>query len=181
MAGLSNSVVRPDGAPTAMVQRSGGWRPTLVATGAALLVAASGGAATDTGLWYQALLKPPWQPPDWLFPVAWTAIFAMTALAGVRAWQAEPDAAGRRKVLVAYALNGLLNVLWSVLFFMLRRPDWALVEVVPLWLSVLLILVVSGRRDRAAGWLLLPYLLWVGFAGVLNWKIVEANGPFSGV
>ena len=88
--------------------------------------------------------------------------------------------AGRGRVLVAYALNALLNILWSVLFFTLRRPDWALVEVVPLWLSVLLLIAVSGRRDRAAGWLLVPYLAWVGFAGVLNWSVVRLNEPFSG-
>ncbi len=164
---------------TALARR-GGWKPILVAAGAALFVAALGGAATDTGPWYQSLRKPPWQPPDWLFPVAWTAIFALTALAGVRAWLATPDAAGRDRLLAAYALNALLNVLWSTLFFALERPDWALAEVVPLWLSVLLLVVVSGRRDRAAGWLLLPYLVWVGFAGVLNWSVVELNAPFSG-
>jgi tryptophan-rich sensory protein len=154
--------------------------PALVAAGAALLVAALGGAATDTGPWYQALCKPPWQPPDWLFPTVWTAIFALAALAGARAWLGTPDPIGRERLIAAWVLNASLNVLWSVLFFTLKRPDWALVEVVPLWLSVLLLLVVSGRRDRAAGWLLLPYLVWVGFAGVLNWSVVGLNGPFSG-
>ena len=67
-----------------------------------------------------------------------------------------------------------------MLFFTVKRPDWALVEVVPLWLSVVLLIVVSGRRDRAAGWLLVPYLAWVGFAAVLNWSVVQLNGPFSG-
>jgi tryptophan-rich sensory protein len=152
----------------------------LAAAGAALLVAALGGAATDTGPWYQALRKPSWQPPDWLFAPVWTLIFALTALAGLRAWLRTPDAKGRDRLLAAYALNALLNILWSVLFFTLRRPDWALVEVAPLWLSVLLIAVVSGRRDRVASWLLVPYLVWVAFAGVLNWSVVELNAPFSG-
>lgn len=151
-----------------------------MAAGAALLVAALGGAATDIGPWYEALRKPAWQPPNWLFAPAWTAIYALTALAGVRAWQRTPDMAGRGRVLLAFALNALLNVGWSVLFFTLQRPDWALVEVVPLWLSVLLIIAVSGRRDRTAGWLLVPYLAWVAFAGVLNWSVVRLNGPFPG-
>jgi translocator protein len=107
---------------------------------------------------------PSWQPPDWLFAPAWTAIFVLTALAGLRAWQRTPDVAGRGRVLVAYALNALLNSLWSVLFFTAERPERALVEVVPLWLSIVLLIVVSGRCDRAAGWLLLPYLVRVGFA-----------------
>jgi translocator protein len=160
--------------------RAGRWKPVLVAAGAALAVAMLGGAATDTGAWYQGLRKPAWQPPDWLFAPAWTAIFALTALAGLRAWQRTRDVAGRGRVLVAYALNALLNILWSVLFFTLRRPDWALVEGVALWLSVALLIAVSGRRDRAAGWLLVPYLAWVGFAGVLNWSVVRLNEPFSG-
>lgn len=162
-------------------RRRGRWKPILVAAGAALVVAALGGAATDVGPWYEALRKPSWQPPDWLFAPAWTAIYALTALAGVRTWRAAPDAAARGRVLVFYALNALLNVLWSVLFFTLQRPDWALVEVVPLWLSVLLLMVVSGRHDRPAAWLLLPYLLWVGFAGVLNWSVVRLNAPGAGL
>lgn len=160
--------------------RRGGWKPVLTAAGAALFVAALGGAATDIGPWYQSLRKPTWQPPDWLFGPAWTTIFALTALAGVRAWRRTPDASARGRLLSAYALNALLNVFWSLLFFTLRRPDWALVEVVPLWLSIVLLIVVSGRRDRAAGWLLVPYLAWVGFAGVLNWSVVRLNEPFSG-
>ena len=166
--------------------RGGHWKPALVAAGAALVVAALGGAATDIGPWYFGLRKPSWQPPDWLFAPVWTAIFALTALtaltalAGLRAWRRTPDARGRGRVLAAYALNALLNVLWSVLFFTLKRPDWALVEVVPLWLSVVVLIVVSGRRDRAAGWLLVPYLAWAGFAAVLNWSVVELNGPFPG-
>jgi tryptophan-rich sensory protein len=164
----------------AVAARGGRWKPILVAAGAALAVAALGGAATDIGPWYLGLRKPSWQPPDWLFAPVWTAIFALTALAGLRAWRRTPDARGRGRVLAAYALNALLNILWSALFFTLKRPDWALVEVVPLWLSVVLLVVVSGRRDRAAGWLLAPYLAWVGFAAVLNWSVVRLNGPFPG-
>jgi tryptophan-rich sensory protein len=165
---------------TATNKRRSGWTPVLAAAGAALLVAALGGAATDIGPWYQSLRKPTWQPPDWVFGPAWTAIFALTALAGLRAWRATPGAKARGRLLSAYALNALLNILWSLLFFTLKRPDWALFEVVALWLSVVLLMVVSGRRDRVAGWLLVPYLAWVAFAGVLNWSVVELNGRFSG-
>ena len=160
--------------------RRGRWKPVLVAGGAALFVAALGGAATDIGPWYLGLRKPSWQPPDWLFAPVWTAIFALTALAGLRAWRRTPGVAGRGRVLAAYALNALLNVFWSLLFFTVKRPDWALAEVVALWLSVVLLIAVSGQRDRAAGWLLVPYLAWVAFAGVLNWSVVRLNEPFSG-
>jgi tryptophan-rich sensory protein len=71
-----------------------------------------------------------------------------------------------------------LNVLWSLLFFRLRRPDWALVEVGFLWLSILALMIVLFRYSRLAGLLLLPYLVWVGFAGALNFAVVRLNGPF---
>ncbi|RZJ23596.1 MAG: tryptophan-rich sensory protein, partial [Haliea sp.] len=75
-------------------------------------------------------------------------------------------------------LNGFLNVLWSLLYFRLRRPDWALAEVVLLWLSILLLMAVQWRYSRRASLLLLPYLAWVAFAGLLNWATVRMNGPF---
>ncbi len=143
-----------------------------------MLVAGAGGSLTQIGPWYFALAKPAWQPPDWLFGPAWTTIFTLTAIAGVLAWR---GAAGRGRWLVAgaFALNAALNIAWSALFFFLRRPDWALVEVVPLWLSVAGLMLVTARFNRVAPWLLLPYLLWVGFAGFLNLTIVRLNGPFA--
>ena len=72
----------------------------------------------------------------------------------------------------------MLNIAWSVLFFRLRRPDWALLEVALLWLSVLLLVVLLRRLSRTASALLLPYLAWVGFAGYLNYVVVRMNPPF---
>jgi tryptophan-rich sensory protein len=153
-------------------------RPVLAAAAVAALVAALGGAATDLGPWYQALAKPTWQPPDWLFGPVWTLIYAMTGLAGVLAWVAAPPA-GRRRVLLAFSFNALLNVVWSELFFRLRRPDWAVAEVALLWLSILLLMVVVRPYSRRAVWLLVPYLAWVTFAAVLNLAIVRLNAPFD--
>lgn len=152
--------------------------PVLVAAVAAMAVAGLGALMTDIGPWYQALVQPPWKPPDWAFGPAWTLIFALTALAGVIAWRAAPRGAPRETLLMLFALNAFLNVLWSLLFFRLRRPDWALVEVVLLWLSVLVLMLVCFRHARTAGWLLLPYLLWVAFAGALNLATVRLNAPF---
>jgi tryptophan-rich sensory protein len=81
-------------------------------------------------------------------------------------------------MLALFALNGFLNLLWSLLYFRLRRPDWALIEVGLLWLSVLLLIVVLGRYSRTAAWLLAPYLAWITFAGALNWGTVQLNQPF---
>lgn len=80
--------------------------------------------------------------------------------------------------MLLFALNGFLNVLWSLLFFRLKRPDWAMVEVVFLWASVLVLIVYLARFSRADR-LLWPYLAWVTFAAALNWDIVQRNGPFG--
>jgi tryptophan-rich sensory protein len=154
-------------------------RALWYAAGCALAVAALGGLATDIGPWYRSLAQPAWNPPDWLFGPAWTLIYALTALAGVETWQVAREASQRRTLAVLFALNGTLNVLWSLLFFRLRRPDWALVEVGALWLSIVALLVYCGRLQRRTIALLLPYLLWVSFAALLNASVVELNAPFG--
>jgi benzodiazapine receptor len=160
--------------------RPGRWRAILTAAAAAVAVAVLGALASPIGDWYHALKKPWFQPPDWLFGPAWTVIFALTALAGVKAWDAHPPLRTWARIVALFAINGILNVLWSVLFFTLRRPDWALGEVPALWLSVLALIVLIAPRSRGAAWLLLPYLLWVGFAAVLNYAVAQLNAPFSG-
>ncbi|MCS7100580.1 MAG: tryptophan-rich sensory protein [Burkholderiaceae bacterium] len=155
-------------------------RASLVAAAGVCAVAAAGGLLTDIGPWYYALRKPSWQPPDWAFGPAWTLIFALTAIAAVLAWEGAASRAARARLLWALAVNGALNVLWSALFFRLRRPDWALLEVVLLWLSIVVLMAVAGRSSRLAPWLLLPYLAWVSFAAWLNLTIVRLNGPFGG-
>jgi len=153
-------------------------QPVLVAAAAAMAVAGLGALTTDLGDWYQQLAQPAWKPPDWMFGPAWTTIFALAAAAGVSAWRKAPDRGSRQWMLALFALNGFLNLLWSLLYFRLRRPDWALIEVGLLWLSVLLLIVVLGRYSRTAAWLLAPYLAWITFAGALNWGTVQMNQPF---
>jgi tryptophan-rich sensory protein len=150
----------------------GHWSEVLVAAAAAALVALLGRLATPLGPWYRNLRKPSWQPPDWLFGPAWTTIFACAAASGVLAWQADRN---RPLVILLFAINGVLNVLWSVLFFRLRRPDWALPEAVALWLSVLAMVLAFRDMALPASLLLLPYLAWVAFAAFLNLTIVRLN------
>jgi tryptophan-rich sensory protein len=158
--------------------RSTRWDAVIVAALAALLVAAIGGTLTDLGPWYQSLREPAWKPPDAAFGPIWTAIFAMAAAAGVIAWKREPTGRGRQWIVGLFALNGFFNILWSLMFFQVRRPDLALVEVGALWLSVLVLIIALFRRSTAASALLVPYLVWVSIASVLNYDVVVLNGPF---
>jgi translocator protein len=162
-----------------MTARRGFWKPVLIAAAVAIFVAVLGGTLTDTGPWYQSLRKPSWQPPDWLFGPAWTLIFALAAASAVYAWRDADNRVQRDWVIVLFALNGFLNVLWSTLFFALRRPDWALIEVAFLWASILLPMIVFWRFAKPATFFLAPYLLWVSFAAFLNLTVVRLNAPFS--
>jgi tryptophan-rich sensory protein len=158
--------------------RGARWKPVIAAALSASAVAVLGALTTDLGPWYYRLRKPAWQPPDWLFGPAWTLIFALAALAAVLYWRRRMTREDRLLVIAAFALNGFLNTLWSLLFFRLERPDWALGEVGFLWLSIVALIVLLARGSRGAAWLLVPYLAWVSFASLLNWKIVQLNAPF---
>lgn len=154
------------------------WRPIVVAALAASAVALLGAQITELGPWYHSLREPAWKPPDVLFGPAWTLIFAFAACAGVMGWLSLGSATSRLVMCGFFFLNALFNELWSVLFFRLHRPDWALLEVSLLWLSILLLMIGLYRASRRASWLLLPYLIWVSFAAVLNLAVVRLN-PLS--
>ena len=153
-------------------------RAVLLAASAAVLVGILGFLATDLSGWYLALEKPAWQPPDWLFGPVWTLIYALAAVAGVSAWQGARQSAGRNRILALFAINAFLNLLWSLLFFRLHRPDWALIEVAFLWLSIIALIFGLRPFSKVSTWLLAPYLLWVTFAAVLNATIVRLNPGF---
>jgi translocator protein len=158
---------------TAMATRR--WTPVVTAAVAALSVALLGGLATELGPWYFSLRMPSWKPPDWLFGPAWTLIYGLSAMAAVSAWWNSRTKANRFRILLLFAANSLLGIAWSVLFFSLRHPDWALFEVVFLWLSIVALIVGLWPISSTASWLLAPYLLWVSFAAVLNLAVVQLN------
>lgn len=145
----------------------------------AVILGGAGGVLTAIGPWYRNLKKPSWQPPDWLFGPAWTLILGLSAWAGILAWQGATTDAERTAIIILYAVNFVCHFLWSPLFFNLRRPDWALVEVVFLWGSVLALCIELRQFSVLASWLIVPYFMWVSFAALLNLKIVHLNAPFG--
>jgi translocator protein len=158
----------------------GRMKAIFAAAVAAAAVGALGAWVTDLGPWYYNLREPAWKPPDWLFGPAWTLIFALAAIAGVLAWKNAQTTGARVRILILFAININLNILWSGLFFRLQRPDYALVEVVFLWLSIVALIVGLRGYSKASTWLLAPYLAWVTFAAALNLEVVRLNAPFAG-
>lgn len=155
------------------------WPPIIVSVIIAVVVAIAGGVATDVGPWYVALKKPSWQPPNWAFGPVWTTIFALAVIAAVLGWRGAESNQDRVLIIVLFAVNAVLNILWSVLFFSMRRPDWALIEVVMLWASIVALIVFFWRFSPWSSVLLAPYLVWVSIASYLNLTIMRLNGPFG--
>jgi tryptophan-rich sensory protein len=134
--------------------------------------AAAFGSQFAPGSWYAGLRKPDWTPPSWLFGPVWTALYTMMA---VSAWRIQrrgrkvPGLAGpARLALIAFLVQLVLNALWSWIFFGLRQPGLALIEIVALGLAIAACIRLFHPIDRPAALLLLPYLAWVTFASVLN-------------
>ena len=155
------------------------WRVTLIAAAGVTVLGVAGMMLTPLDVWYYALRKPSWQPPNWLFGPVWTVIFILEAASAVIGWQASRSLSGEIMLICAYVVNGLLNMLWSLLFFTLRRPDWALIEVGFLWLSIVAMMAVLCDQAGLAWIFLVPYLLWVSFAAYLTRTIVRLNAPFE--
>lgn len=155
------------------------WVPILVAGGMAVFLGLFGGLMTPIGSWYYDLRKPSLQPPNWLFGPAWTIILSLAAWSAVLAWNAAPDRAAHSTVIILFATNALFHALWSPLFFRARRPDWALIEVVFLWASLVALVTGLWPISHQASLLIVPYLLWVSFAAWLNLAIVRLNRPFA--
>lgn len=148
----------------------GGQGPRALISLAVFLIlsfsAAYFGAQFLPGEWYAELEKPSWNPPAWIFGPVWTFLYAAMAVAGWLVWRADhPD---RRAALALWALQLVLNALWSWIFFGLYRPGLAAIEIAMLWGAILATAVLFWRIRPLGGALLVPYLAWVSFAAVLN-------------
>ena len=139
----------------------------LVACGAA----ATTGAMFSPGAWYDALKKPSWTPPNWLFPVAWTTLYILMSAAAARASAVEGSGMG----LALWSVQIAFNTLWTPVFFGLKRMRAALVIMVFLWGSVAATMVAFFQLDVWSGLMFVPYLAWVSTAFALNFSVVRLN------
>lgn len=136
------------------------------------------GQATEEGVntWYPTLTKPSFNPPDWLFAPVWSALYVLMGVAAGLIWdKIDTQKAIVKKGLTFFAIQLALNALWSYLFFGLHNPLLALVEIILLWLMIYETYVQFNKVHKTAGYLLIPYLLWVAFALALNAAIWWLN------
>lgn len=155
------------------------WTSAIIAAAWAIILGGAGGALTEIGQWYRDLRKPSWQPPDWLFGPAWTVILGLSGWSFYIVLTSAPSPSDILFIVALFGINFVLHLAWSPLFFKAKRPDWALIENMFLWLSVLALCVFLPKYSSLAGWLNIPYIAWVSFAMLLNWKIVQLNAPFE--
>jgi translocator protein len=153
------------------------WPGLLLSFALVALVSLVGSLWTDTGdgSWYAQLEQPAWEPPDWLFGPVWTVLYVLMAVA---AWLVARCGLHRRDVQVAlglYLVQLALNLGWTGVFFGLERPGWAVVEIAILVVVLIATIVAFWRIHRVAAALLVPYLLWVGYATALTAGIAALN------
>ena len=132
--------------------------------------------------WYAGLVKPAFNPPSWVFGPVWTTLFALMGISLFWIWQKRPYILENIRMLwvwrmgvVLFSGQLILNTLWSIIFFGLRSPGGALIEIVFLWLAILSTIIAFAKISKLAAWLLVPYIVWVGFAMYLNYSIWRLN------
>jgi translocator protein len=129
---------------------------------------------TGAGSWYQTIVKPSWNPPNWIFGPVWTTLYTLMGIAAYLVWRTPPGPM-RTQALVLYGVQLFLNALWSFAFFGAESPKLGLVVIT----SLLVMIVLTAKKfyvlSHPAGYLMIPYILWVAFATVLNFILIYLN------
>ena len=131
--------------------------------------------ASSVGTWYSTINKPSFNPPSWIFGPVWTFLYVLMGIALFRIWSLGIEKTGVKNVMVFFGIQLILNALWSFSFFGLKSPITGLINILILLIFIVLTLMKFRKIDKLAGNLLIPYLLWVSFASVLNFEIWRLN------
>ncbi|MGC4102533.1 TspO/MBR family protein [Ferruginibacter sp.] len=142
-----------------------------------LLVGFVTGFITRPGVegWYAFINKPSFNPPNWVFAPIWTILYILMGIAFYIIWKTEADKRIKRTAIIFYGIQLALNFTWSLIFFSLHQPAWALADIFALQLMILLTIAWFGKISPPASWLLVPYICWVSFAAVLNYAVWKMN------
>lgn len=125
--------------------------------------------------WYKSLNRPIFSPPNWVFAPVWTILFLLMAISVYLVWNKGLKKTQVREAMYVFIFQLLLNFFWSFFFFGIRQPYLAFLEIIALWLAILLTIIKFYKISKPASYLLIPYILWVSFAAILNLSIVLLN------
>ncbi len=152
------------------------WKKLIIAVAIPLAVGCLAALLTSNSQEVFATVnKPALAPPAWLFPVAWTILYVLMGIASYRIWQSVTTYEKRKQALFLYGVQLFFNFFWSIIFFNLQEYFFAFVWIIALWLMIFLTYQQFRQIDKIAGWLLIPYLVWVLFAAYLNFGIFVLN------
>ncbi len=151
------------------------WKPLLIAVLIPVVLIGGGTALATMGAMteYGELNRPPLSPPGWLFPVVWNLLFIMMGIASYLVW--KNGGSGRLTPLTIYGVQLVVNFLWSLVFFNMKSYWLAFAVLLVLWVLILVTIAMFAKVNKAAAWLLVPYLLWVTFAAYLNIGVALLN------
>lgn len=125
--------------------------------------------------WYQYLNKPSFNPPNWIFGPAWVTLYTLMAAALFLIWKEGLKNKKRKEAFILFLIHLCANAAWSIVFFGMRNPFLGFVNIIILWAFIILVLLRFYKINKTAGWLLVPYFLWVSFAAVLNFSLWQLN------
>jgi tryptophan-rich sensory protein len=131
--------------------------------------------ASSVASWYVLLEKPVFSPPAWVFSPVWTVLYILMGISLYLVWEKGLQQPGVKAGMFIFGIQLFLNLLWSLLFFGLRSPYYAFIEIVLLWFAILLTILQFRKISKTASYLLVPYILWVSFASLLNYYIWILN------
>ncbi len=159
-----------------MLRLSPFWKFT-VAIGGTVLVGMLSGVATATSVdsWYPTLHKPFFNPPNWVFAPVWTILYVLIGIAAGMVWNSNAKEQQVQKAMRCYIVQLVLNAAWSILFFALRSPTLALLDIIALWVAIVWCMRAFRPVNATAANMLSPYIAWVSFAALLNIAIVTLN------
>lgn len=149
----------------------------IIAIAIPLIVGGTSGFFTATGVesWYQTIARPTWNPPGWLFGPVWTTLYIMMGISLFLVWKEDTSVELKKIGIALFAVQLVLNFFWSFIFFDQHQIGWALVEIIAMWVFILLTIFAFAQVNKAAAWLLVPYISWVSFATILNYTIWQLN------
>jgi translocator protein len=150
------------------------WKVLVISLVIVYLVAFVGSLFTSSvtkSTWYESI-KPSITPPNYVFPIVWSILFFLIALSLYFSWISAKNKEVKKKIVVVFGINFILNIFWSILYFGLKFPSYAFIEIIFLWISIVLMIYTTNKISKKAAYLLVPYLLWVSFASILNYLSV---------